>query len=470
MDAERCESPCLVVPRFLIAALIAAVATGCTGGGEDHGAGPGIDEVLGLFGDRCAGAACHAGVAGAPAGGLDLSPEAACDALVGVPAVEVPELYRVVPGAPEQSYLACKLTPGCPDLPAGAAIMPPTLAGGLPAEEHDLIARWIAAGTPGCAGQDATPPVFAGARTATPLSQAVRLSWEPATDDVTPAADIVYLVYQAAQSGAQDFAAPVLETAAGATEVTVTGLARDTRYFFVARARDAAGNVDANTVEVAATTLATADASPPSFAGAATATPVGATAIELAWQPATDDVSPAELIVYHVYVSEIPGGHDFDAPALSTPPGATSAVIADLEAGREYFFVVRAEDVAGNQDGNTVEVAGTTAGAVSFAADVQPILTGACALSGCHTGGNRAEDLDLRSGMAYRDLVGVPAGQCSDGRLRVEPGDVDESYLIDKILGVDLCSGSIMPKGGRDLTAAEIQILRDWVAAGALDD
>lgn len=466
--------PCLR-PSFALA-LIAAALGGCSDGGQggpDGGAAaPGLDDVLSRFGAGCAGASCHVGFAAEPAAGLDLGPETACDHLVDIPAVEVPALRRVVPGSPEQSYLLCKLTPDCPDLPDRATIMPPTLPGGLPAADRDLVARWIAAGAPGCTApaQDVTAPAFAGAATATPLSQAVRLAWDAATDDVTPAADIVYLVYQAAQSGAQDFGAPVLETPAGATTATVTGLALATEYFFVVRARDAAGNIDSNTAEVSATTLAVADTTPPSFTGLASATPVGSTALDLAWQAATDDSAPAEAIIYHVYVSETAGGQDFDAPALTTAAGVTGALVTGLDPASDYFFVVRAEDTAGNQDGNTVEVQSTTGAAVSFGADVEPILADACARSGCHTGVNPAEDLDLRSGRAHASLVDVPASQCTDGRLRVDPANPDGSYLLDKILGVDLCAGTIMPKGGGGLTPAEVQIIRDWVAAGALDD
>jgi hypothetical protein len=463
----------LAGPFSLAAALlIAAVISGCS---DDSQGGdpvePSLDNVLGLFGDSCAGASCHVGFAGEPAAGLDLGPAVACDHLVEIPAVEVPVLRRVVPGSPEQSYLLCKLTPDCPDLPDRVTIMPPTLPGGLPADERDLVARWIATGAPGCTApeQDVTPPAFAGASTATPLSQAVRLTWDAATDGVTAAASIVYLVYQAGQSGAQDFTAPVLETAAGATQATVTGLGLDTEYFFVVRARDAAGNIDTNAAEVSATTLAVADTAPPSFAGVAGATPVGTTALELAWQPATDDNFPGDAIVYHVYVSEIPEGQDFDAPALSTPAGATGALVTGLVAASNYFVVVRAQDPAGNQDTNTAEVQGTTGDAVSFRADVEPVLVDSCARAGCHAGVNPAGELDLRNGKSHASLVDISAVQCADGRLRVDPANPDGSYLIDKLLGRDLCAGTVMPKGGA-LPPAQVQIISDWVAAGALDD
>jgi hypothetical protein len=452
----------------LATTLLVAGLTGCSDGSDGDPLEPSLDNVLALFEGSCAGATCHVGYAGEPAGGMDLGPEA-CDHLVEIPASEVPAQRRVVPGSAEQSYLLCKLDPACPDLPPGATVMPP--GGGLAAQNIDLLERWITAGAPGCTapGGDVTPPAFAGARTATPLSQAVRLTWDAATDQVTPAASLVYLVYQATQSGAQDFTAPVLETAPGATEITVTGLGLDTEYFFVVRARDAAGNVDANTAEVSATTLAVADTTPPSFAGVTSATPVGSTALELAWAPATDDNFPADSIVYHVYVSENAGGQDFGAPALSTPAGATTALVTGLNVASDYFVVVRAEDPAGNEDANTEEVQGTTGDAVRFGADVEPILVDTCARAGCHVGVNPAGMLDLRNRMGYGGLVGVESVQCLDGRLRVEPGNPDGSYVIDKLLGVDLCAGTAMPKAGA-LSPAQIQIIRDWVAAGALDD
>src|SRR5256885_15410923 len=47
---------------------------------------------------------------------------------------------------------------------------------------------------------------------------------------------------------------------------------------------------------------------------------------------------------------------------------------------------------------------------------------------------------------AYSDLVGVASSQCADRKL-VMPGDPSASYLIDKLNGTNLCSGSRMPKG-----------------------
>ncbi len=112
-----------------------------------------------------------------------------------------------------------------------------------------------AAGTT-LAPPDPNPPTFGGLASATALSVTeVQLQWSAATDDVTPSSDIIYLIYMAMTSGGQDFNTPSAITSPGATMYTVTGLSPATMYCFVVRARDEAGNTDANTIERCATTL-----------------------------------------------------------------------------------------------------------------------------------------------------------------------------------------------------------------------
>jgi hypothetical protein len=100
---------------------------------------------------------------------------------------------------------------------------------------------------------DTTPPVFAGIASITNVTAAsVDANWLPATDVETP---IVYLVYAATVPGGEDYAGqPLLTTVPGATSATVTGLASSSTFYFVVRAKDAAGNVDGNTVELSAST------------------------------------------------------------------------------------------------------------------------------------------------------------------------------------------------------------------------
>ena len=103
---------------------------------------------------------------------------------------------------------------------------------------------------------------------------------------------------------------------------------------------------------------------------------------------------------------------------------------------------------------------------LSYAADIEPLLAGTCTSMGCHGFPIPKEDLDLRAGAGYADLVGVTANQCN-GRLRVEPGNPDDSYLVDKLLGVDLCFGTRMPKDPPPLSQAEIDMVSSWICQGA---
>jgi hypothetical protein len=106
---------------------------------------------------------------------------------------------------------------------------------------------------------DITPPKFAGLQSAfacTPGPQSpgettpFNLSWEAATDDVTPSSLIVYDVYLATTSGGEDFSQPTWVTPPGVTGFQTPGLPSHGSFYFVIRARDQAGNEDANTVEV----------------------------------------------------------------------------------------------------------------------------------------------------------------------------------------------------------------------------
>ncbi len=110
--------------------------------------------------------------------------------------------------------------------------------------------------TPPSSG-DTMPPTFGGVETATPVSGSqIDLTWTAATDNVSASSNIVYLIYIATTSGGQDFLVPPsFTTPAGATSFSVTGLTSATTYYFVVRAKDEAGNVETNTVEVSATTL-----------------------------------------------------------------------------------------------------------------------------------------------------------------------------------------------------------------------
>ena len=86
---------------------------------------------------------------------------------------------------------------------------------------------------------------------------------------------------------------------------------------------------------------------------------------------------------------------------------------------------------------------------------------------GCHGGVRPQAGLGLTVAAAYDDLVDVTASQCNDGRKLVDPGDPAGSYLMDKLLGVDLCAGGQMPKTGQSLSSQELETISNWICAGA---
>lgn len=112
-----------------------------------------------------------------------------------------------------------------------------------------------------------------------------------------------------------------------------------------------------------------------------------------------------------------------------------------------------------------------TQGPVSFADDVQPILAGTCALSGCHgSNANPSEKpLVLSSGQAYDDMVGVASAGLPT-MPRVSPNQPDNSYLVHKIQGTQLSvggSGDRMPLGQPPLSQLTIDLIRRWITEGA---
>jgi hypothetical protein len=110
------------------------------------------------------------------------------------------------------------------------------------------------------------------------------------------------------------------------------------------------------------------DLVPPTFPGLIRATtcipgPVGGSIrysrYSLGWEPATDNGTPPNEIVYLVYEASAPGGEDFSTPTYTTPPGATSFATPLLPDNVSHYFVVRAMDRAGNHDANEVERLGS---------------------------------------------------------------------------------------------------------------
>jgi hypothetical protein len=91
---------------------------------------------------------------------------------------------------------------------------------------------------------------------------------------------------------------------------------------------------------------------------------------------------------------------------------------------------------------------------VSFANDVLPILQANC--SSCH-GGSRPS-----GGFGVDSYQSIMAGS-SNGQV-LTPGDAQNSYLVQ------LLQTGRMPRRGPQLPQPQIQIIMDWITAGALDN
>jgi hypothetical protein len=121
-----------------------------------------------------------------------------------------------------------------------------------------LAALPVVSASAQASGRDHTPPVFEGLKSAITCipgpagegrTSQYRLSWEAATDDVTPPSKIVYEVYKATTAGGENFRRPTYTSAPGVTSFETPPLSTGKRFYFVVRARDRAGNEDSNTVE-----------------------------------------------------------------------------------------------------------------------------------------------------------------------------------------------------------------------------
>lgn len=91
-----------------------------------------------------------------------------------------------------------------------------------------------------------------------------------------------------------------------------------------------------------------------------------------------------------------------------------------------------------------------------------------CATTGCHFGAAAPQGLRLDSVNSYGMLVGVASTQ-SSSVLRVSPGNPNNSYLVQKLEG-SASVGAQMPLGAPPLPQASIDVIRQWISDGAIDD
>lgn len=139
-----------------VAGLMFLVAA-CDGNKDDTGSGAPVSysQVQSVFTKNgCTG--CHPGVNPS----LNLQPGKSYNDLVGIKALEDPDLYRVVAGDPDTSFLYLKIggNPVIADIPAVGSRMPPD-APPISGEDMKLIHDWISQGAKGADGTTGGPQV-----------------------------------------------------------------------------------------------------------------------------------------------------------------------------------------------------------------------------------------------------------------------------------------------------------------------
>jgi hypothetical protein len=213
---------------------------------------------------------------------------------------------------------------------------------------------------------DTTAPVFGGVTSVMSAPEAsLTVSWTAATDNLTPAAGIVYDVFVSTTAGGENLNLPTAVSPPGGTSLTIGGLLAGTMYYVVVRAVDAAGNTDLSFEDIIEKSgMSGSDTLAPTFGGCTSATQVDPQSIAVTWQPASDNSTPPLKIAYDVFASTTDGTWDFSTPTKTLtatgPTALTGGVVDGLKSGTQYFLVCRARDLSGNEDTNTfVRVAST---------------------------------------------------------------------------------------------------------------
>ncbi len=96
-----------------------------------------------------------------------------------------------------------------------------------------------------------------------------------------------------------------------------------------------------------------------------------------------------------------------------------------------------------------------------------------CLSAGCHNATDQQGGLILEAGQSHASLVDVISDNLAakmEGLRRVVPGDPDQSFLVIKLIlpGTNQFGGP-MPLGMGQLSSADIERIREWITAGALD-
>ena len=80
-----------------------------------------------------------------------------------------------------------------------------------------------------------------------------------------------------------------------------------------------------------------------------------------------------------------------------------------------------------------------------------------------------AGNMDLDASVSYSQIVDIPTGACpANSRIDKAGMDPDASAIVMRIENTGACGTQMPPT--LPLSAAEIQLIRDWITQGALNN
>jgi len=118
-----------------------------------------------------------------------------------------------------------------------------------------------------------------------------------------------------------------------------------------------------------------------------------------------------------------------------------------------------------DQNGQPLASGGAVPLQPTFASIQDNVFSVHCAIPGCHGGGSVQFGLRLDKGFSYGNLVNVASPRDAN-LIRVIPGNPDGSFIIQKLEGTQTL-GDRMPDFGPYLPQSTIDVIRQWIAAGA---
>jgi hypothetical protein len=186
------------------------------------------------------------------------------------------------------------------------------------------------------------------------------MTWTQATDDVTPASAMNYLIFMKTGSGSYDLVSPS-KIVIGATTTSITsGVQLGQTYTLFVSCKDEKGN-QAPAGPTNEKTVTVSDATPPTAITDLAVTNPDFTSLNLTWSPADDGAggTTSSQMVYKIYRSTSASVSTAGTP-IATQTGSTSRTDTGLTPNVTYYYRVVAVDLALNASSDSNESSNTT--------------------------------------------------------------------------------------------------------------